>query len=146
MAPSILVVDDEPAICEGLAAYLEDEGMCVFRAFSGEDALLRVASGLAIDLCIMDLRLPGMSGSSAIRELGRLDPRMRFLIHTGSAREDVAEELQRSGLGPTPVFHKPVTDLSEMASAARRLLSPDNADSSDRQEEFFPQMNANERK
>jgi CheY-like chemotaxis protein len=121
MGPAILVVDDEPAICDGLAAFLEDEGMRVYRAGSGEDALAQVAAGLPVGVCIMDLRLPGMSGTAAIREMERLAPQVRFLIHTGSAREEVADELQRAGLGPAPVFQKPVSDLAKMAQAARRL-------------------------
>ena len=121
MGPAILVVDDEPAICQGLAAFLEDEGMRVYRAGSGEDALAQVADGLPIGVCIMDLRLPGMSGAEAIREMKRLAPRVRFLIHTGSAQEDVAEELRRAGLRHAQIFQKPVSDMGEMAQAARRL-------------------------
>lgn len=126
MGPTILVVDDEPALCEGLAAFLEDEGMRVYRAGSGEDALAQVAAGLSIGVCIMDLRLPGMSGTAAIREMGRLAPQVRFLIHTGSTREDVADELERAGLGPTPVFQKPVSDMAAIAQAARRLGTQDH--------------------
>jgi CheY-like chemotaxis protein len=121
MGPAILVVDDEPAICEGLAAYLEDEGMRVYRAGSGEDAVAQVAAGLPVEVCIMDLRLPGMSGTATIREMSLLAPKVRFLIHTGSPREEVADELERAGLGPAPMFQKPVSDMGEMARAALKL-------------------------
>jgi CheY-like chemotaxis protein len=126
MGPAILVVDDEPAICEGLAAYLEDEGMRVYRAGSGEDAVAQVAAGLPIGVCIMDLRLPGMSGTATIREMELLAPQVRFLIHTGSPREEVADELERAGLAPAPVFQKPVSDMGEMARAALKLWHADN--------------------
>jgi CheY-like chemotaxis protein len=126
MGPAILVVDDEPAICHGLAEFLKDEGMQVYRAGSGEDALAQVAAGLPIGVCIMDLRLPGMSGAEAMRELKRLAPQVRFLIHTGSAQEDVADELRRAGLGSAQIFQKPVSDMEEMARAARRLWAADD--------------------
>lgn len=124
MGPVVLVVDDEIAICENLSAFLEDEGMRVICVHSGEDALSRINAGLAIQICIMDLRLPGMSGTAAILAIQQLDPRVRFVIHTGSAQEDVAAELQRAGLAGMPVFKKPVADMADLAQAARRLVAP----------------------
>lgn len=126
MGPAILVVDDEPAICEGLAAFLEDEGMCVYRAGSGEDAVAQVAAGLPIDICIMDLRLSGMSGIATIRELSLLAPQVRFLIHTGSPREEVADQLKQAGLAPAPVFQKPVPDTGEVVRVALELWHADH--------------------
>jgi CheY-like chemotaxis protein len=121
MAPAVLVVDDEVAICEGLAAFLEDEGMRVHTAHSGEEALSLLATDLPVQVCIIDLRLPGMNGTEAIVEIQRRAPDVRFVIHTGSAPDAVLRELGRVGLQATPIFKKPVCDLTEIAHIVRTL-------------------------
>jgi CheY-like chemotaxis protein len=117
MAPSILVVDDEQAICDNLVAYLEDEGMRVYTVHSGEEAIEHVRTGPPVQVCIMDLRLPGMSGTDAMLAMRRLVPGMAFVIHTGSADDAVTAALRRSGLGRIPVFRKPVTDMAALVQA-----------------------------
>jgi two-component system OmpR family response regulator len=123
MGPAVLVVDDEPAICDNLAAFLEDEGMQVHTAHSGEDALSRIRAGLDVQVCIMDLRLPGMSGTDTILEIHRIAPQLRFIIHTGSAPDAVITKLRESGLGATPVFKKPVSDMTELARTVATLYA-----------------------
>jgi two-component system OmpR family response regulator len=120
MALSVLVVDDEQAICDNLAAYLEDEGMRVYTAHSGEEAIEHLRAGLLVQICVVDLRLPGMSGTDTMLEVRRLAPGMAFIIHTGSADDAVTAALRRSGLGRIPVFRKPVTD---MAALVQTLLA-----------------------
>jgi len=119
MAPTILVVDDEQAICDNLAAYLEDEGLRVYTAQSGEEALQRIHAGLRVQACVMDLRLPGMGGIEAILAIRRLAPEVRFVIHTGSGDDVVATALQRAGLGRVPVFRKPLADMDDLARTLR---------------------------
>ena len=121
MGPAVLLVDDEPAICDNLAAFLEDEGMQVHIARSGEDALSRLSAGLDIQVCIMDLRLPGVSGTEAILQIHRISPQVRFIIHSGSAHDSVITKLRQSGLGATPVFKKPVSDMTELSRTVATL-------------------------
>ena len=121
MASRILVVDDEPAICDNLAAFLEDEGMQVHTACSGEEALSRISAGLDVQVCIMDLRLTDMSGTEAILEIHRLAPQVRFVIHSGSAHDSVLTKLREVGLGATPVFKKPVNNMAELAQTVSAL-------------------------
>jgi len=121
MPPSVLIVDDEQAICDNLAAYLEDEGMCAEIAHSGEEAVERVKDGSAADVCIMDLRLPGMDGAQAILALREIAPLMRFIVHTGSVEANVSSQLGRCGLQGIPVFNKPLKDMAQMAEAVQAL-------------------------
>lgn len=123
MGPTVLVVDDEATICDNVVAFLEDEGMRVHTAQSGESAVGQVAAGLAVQVCIMDLRLPSMTGIEAILDIRRLDPQVRFIIHSGSAHEAVITELRRAGLDATQVFKKPVEDMAQMARAVRSLCA-----------------------
>jgi two-component system OmpR family response regulator len=69
--PRILVVDDEQLIIDNLLAFLEDEGMHAEGVASAEEALERIESGRPYHICIMDMRLPGMDGDTAIRTLHR---------------------------------------------------------------------------
>ena len=61
IAKTILVVDDEKAICELIKAILESEGFQVFTASNGEDGL-KVLKSMIPDLIILDMNMPKMSG------------------------------------------------------------------------------------
>jgi CheY-like chemotaxis protein len=119
----ILIVDDEPAICSNLEAFFEDDGIQTYSARSAEEAIELVTGGLNIDVCIMDLRLPGMNGADGIRRIRAVAPEVRFIIHTGSLDEAVDSALWRTGLKGIPVFRKPVEDLALLAQTALDLCS-----------------------
>ena len=121
MSLRILVVDDEPGVLLNLRAYLEDEGMEVRGAGSAEEALDLVREGSVFDVCIMDMRLPGMHGDAAIRSLHRLRPRLRYLIHTGTAGYDLPDDLRRLGVGNDHLFMKPLPDMEPLVHAIRKL-------------------------
>ena len=121
MSPRVLVVDDEWLVAENLEAYLEDEGMGVTSVGSAEEAVELVEKGLRWDVCIMDLRLPGMDGRAAIHILHRLRPEMRFIIHTGSATFAVPTEMRDMGIADIQLFKKPVVDMEALADTVRSL-------------------------
>src|SRR5262245_2042847 len=66
----ILIVDDEPAVCWALQRALTEEGHAVTVAASAEEGLEH-AERQPPDAVILDVRLPGMDGLTA---LGRLRP------------------------------------------------------------------------
>jgi two-component system, OmpR family, response regulator len=121
MSPRILVVDDEPLIVRNLQAFLEDEGMRVDSVGCAEDALTLVRGGMHFDVCIMDLRLPGIDGDTAIQWLHRLRPALRFLIYTGSSSYTLPDELRALGITELQLFRKPILDMGPLASAIRAL-------------------------
>ena len=55
MSLRVLVVDDEPFIVTGLQVFLEDEGMQVNSAGSGEEAVDIARNDSSFDVCIMDM-------------------------------------------------------------------------------------------
>ena len=79
----ILVVDDEAAIRLTLDALLRRCGYRVTIASSGEQALEYIASH-SIDLVLLDLILPGMSGLEAAERVRTLRPEVSIMILTGS--------------------------------------------------------------
>lgn len=123
MSLRVLLVDDEPGVACTLRAYLEDEDMEVQTAGSAEEALDLVRAGDAFDVCIMDLRLPGMDGDAAIRTLHRLRPRLKYLIHTGTAGYEVPDDLRAFGVGDGQIFRKPLPDMATLAAAVRALAA-----------------------
>jgi CheY-like chemotaxis protein len=123
MPPTVLIVDDEPPICENLAAYLEDDGLVVRIVHSGEEALQLVETGLEVQVCILDLRLPGMDGNETAFALHRAAPAIRFLIHTGSTDFTPSPDLAHIGISAEHLFNKPVADMSQLVRAVR-LLCP----------------------
>jgi CheY-like chemotaxis protein len=70
---TVLVVDDEPDQLGLLTAYLHREGCTVIAVATGEQALA-LPPDIQLDLMILDLLLPGMTGWKLAGELGRLFP------------------------------------------------------------------------
>ncbi|MDH5493168.1 MAG: response regulator, partial [Myxococcales bacterium] len=68
MSASILVVDDEKNIRRTLRMVLESGGFQVLDAESAEAALSLIGGG-EVDLVILDIRLPGMSGIEALERI-----------------------------------------------------------------------------
>ncbi|MGN0658539.1 MAG: response regulator transcription factor [Emergencia sp.] len=66
---TILIVDDDPAIREVLSVLLGSEGYTVQQAENGETALETIASDRSIDLVILDIMMPGMSGVEVCAKL-----------------------------------------------------------------------------
>jgi CheY-like chemotaxis protein len=124
MTFSVLVVDDEPSIRENLSAYLEDEGMQVETVLSCEEAMERLQAGARFDACIMDIRLPGMDGNSAMLALRALAPALEFVVHTGTADYSLPDELRAIGITDARVFKKPLMDMAPLARCIRSVLRP----------------------
>jgi len=87
MSPRILVVDDEPSLVRGLQYALEREKFEVQVATDGE-AAVEAALSQAIDLVVLDLMLPKLSGEDACREIrARSDVPIIMLTAKDSERE-----------------------------------------------------------
>jgi len=123
MSPRVLVVDDEPFIVTGLRTFLEDEGMQVESAASGEEALDVIRNDSGIDVCIMDMRLPGMNGDTTIRSLHEICPDLRFIIHTGTADYSIPDDLRAMGIGERQLFAKPLLDMAPLAQTVTALAA-----------------------
>lgn len=118
---NILVVDDENPVRLSLAAYLEDEGYAVRMAESAEQALEMTIVNPP-ELAVVDLRLPGMDGAALIQEMAKVHGGIKFIIHTGSTKFSLSDELKSIGLTDANVFFKPVLDMGEMVGKIEELL------------------------
>ena len=93
---SILVIDDEKNIREGLAMALEDEGYEVITADNGKTGL-DIALKDEVDLVITDLKMPEISGEEVLREVISKTPGVPVLVLTGHGTVETAVEAMRMG-------------------------------------------------
>ncbi len=113
---TILIVDDEEMIRSLGRAVLESAGYRVLEASDGEDAveLFRVAHA-DIDLVILDLTMPRMSGQDAFRELAAADPGVRVLLSSGYTPDGLADTVGILGLLPKPYRPAELLDAVRVA-------------------------------
>ena len=93
---TILTIDDEENIRNGLADNFELEGYEVKQAASGEEGLKIVSEG-NIDLVITDLRMDGISGEEVVRQVTTKYPGIPVIVLTGHGSIDDATEAMKSG-------------------------------------------------
>jgi PAS domain S-box-containing protein len=104
----ILVVDDEASVRHLARTILERHGYSVLGASNGEKALSLFAENHSkIDLVIMDLGMPGMSGTQCLERLLALKPDLKFMVASGYARKQDANGMAK--LGKVPFLAKPFT-------------------------------------
>lgn len=116
----VLVIDDEPAICTSLSAFLDDYGFRASTAESAEEALDLMKNN-TYDVCIVDMRLPGMSGEELIIQARERYPDQRHIIYTGSISYNLSDKLKDLGMRPEHVFLKPVRVLSLLVKCIKEL-------------------------
>lgn len=93
---TILIIDDEKNIRQGLAANFELEDYNVKTAENGEEGLRLIEKG-DIDLVITDLRMPGLSGEEVLKKITAETPGIPVIILTGHGSIDSAVEAMRHG-------------------------------------------------
>jgi len=93
---NILVVDDEEILQDVLGLLLRKEGLRPIAAKSGEEALLLYEKE-TIDLVLLDLMLPGMSGLEVLRQIRQRDPDQVVIIITAYSSIEGAIEAMRDG-------------------------------------------------
>jgi PAS domain S-box-containing protein len=94
--PRILIVDDEPHICESLKILLKRQGYDMFTANSGRDALALLESQ-AFDLLLLDMVIPDMSGFEIMDHVGRCRYDLSIIVITGNASLESAVTALRKG-------------------------------------------------
>lgn len=96
LLPSILIVDDDEAICEVLATYLRPLGYHLRVAHTGNSALAALREE-SPDVALLDLRLTDMSGQEIHRQIRERHLDTEVIIVTGFASLDSAIDAIKSG-------------------------------------------------
>lgn len=107
---TVLVVDDEAAICELIGRSLARHGYCVKAALSGEAALAMIVEEPP-DVVVLDMHLLDMTGVDVLRRLNAIRCPASVLVLTGSQDEPLLKTALN--LGAFDVLSKPV-DLSQV--------------------------------
>ena len=121
MAERILLVEDEEHLARGLAFNLEAEGYRVEITERGEGALERLADPEApsVDLVLLDVMLPGMSGFDVVSRLRGAETAVPVLLLT--ARDSAADIVRGLDLGADDYLTKPFS-LPVLLARVRTLL------------------------
>src|SRR6202166_630468 len=93
---SILVIDDEAEIREGLELLLKTEGYQVSMADSGQSGLLRLGER-PYDLLLLDVSLPDRNGIELLKDIRRQDPHLPIVLITAYGSIDMARAAFKSG-------------------------------------------------
>jgi DNA-binding response OmpR family regulator len=118
----VLIVEDDPDIAEGLRYNLEREGLRAVVAATGERGL-----ELALDrtnppaLILLDLMLPGMSGTELCRRLRREPQTRRTPVIILTARGSESERVEGLELGADDYVTKPFS-VRELIARVRAVL------------------------
>jgi DNA-binding NtrC family response regulator len=115
---TILVIDDEKNIREGLGASFEMEGYEVRLAADGQEGLDFLSKG-DIDLVITDLRMDGISGEEVLRRVTTEMPGIPVIVLTGHGSIDAAVDAMRAGA--YDFLTKPL-NLDQLSMIVKRAL------------------------
>jgi two-component system, response regulator YesN len=118
MPYQILLVDDEKEFREEFCDFLEDYN--VLQAENGEQALEILKKPNEIDLVILDVNLPGQSGTEVLRQMKGLVPDLSIIILTGHSSKDVAVEALKNRADD--FIEKPL-DIRKSKEIIDRLLA-----------------------
>ncbi|MEM1202446.1 MAG: sigma-54 dependent transcriptional regulator [Acidobacteriota bacterium] len=93
---NILIIDDEEVLQDILTSLVQQEGWNALNATTGEEGL-RLLDTEDVDLVLLDLMLPGMSGMEVLRQIRHQDPDMVVVIITAFSSIEGAIEAMREG-------------------------------------------------
>jgi two-component system response regulator RegA len=116
LGASILIVDDNTLFRERLARSFRERGFEIRTAENYDEAMLQ-SRGQPPQFAVVDLRMPGPSGLTLVRDLKQLDSRMRVLVLSGFGSISTAVEALR--LGAVSFLPKPA-DADDILAAFDR--------------------------
>ena len=116
--PMILLADDEHAIREALSQFLHRAGFDVLEAGTGDRAL-ELAQTRVVDLCVLDVLMPGLDGREVLRRLRRAGSFTPVLLLTQVG--DAGERAMALEEGADDYLNKPF-DPHELVARVRAIL------------------------
>ncbi|MEX0965590.1 MAG: response regulator [Pseudohongiellaceae bacterium] len=115
----ILVIDDERDICELVQLSLEGLGFEVLVRYSGEEGLELIKQrGSEVQLILLDLAMPGLSGIDTLARI-RMDlPDVPVIVMSGY----VTDKSEAAALGASGILQKPFL-LNDVEAQVKRILA-----------------------
>jgi DNA-binding response OmpR family regulator len=118
---TVLLVEDDELVSDALTRILVREGYLVLTAGTGHDAigLLRTPS-TPIDLVVLDIGLPDVSGTNLCARFREFFPNLPVLVCTGAADPEEVRELRSMGI--SRFFSKPIA-IEDLIKGVRTALA-----------------------
>lgn len=116
----VLIVDDDQAVLEGLEMMLELIGMRPTGRESGQEALALLDSGFEPGLIILDLGMPGMSGSELHAEVRRRGIAIPIIVSSGYGERERIDALLRD---PGTVYLQKPYEMRELEDVINTALA-----------------------
>lgn len=116
----VLIIDDEPDMCDTLEMVIAPMGYEVLSVGSGEAAIAALAIG-RFDLAITDYMMPGLDGEQTLEALKAADPALRVIVVTGYVSEDMYAACRARGA--LAILKKPF-DVRELRKLIDEALAP----------------------
>lgn len=117
MKEKILIVDDEKEIADLVALYLESEGFTVFKCYEAQTALACIQKE-SLDLAILDVMLPGISGFQICR---RIREAHRYPVIMLTAKGEEMDKITGLTIGADDYITKPFLPLELVARVKAQL-------------------------
>jgi DNA-binding NarL/FixJ family response regulator len=137
----ILCVDDHPLVRKGIAAILANEKdmKLIAEAGSGAEAV-EAFRQFHPDVTLMDLRMPGMDGIEATKEIRKIDPEAKIIALTSyDGDQEIYRALEAGVRGYIlkESVHTEIVRAIRVVQSGKRLMPPEVAE---RLSEHFPQV------
>jgi CheY-like chemotaxis protein len=117
----ILVIDDEEPVRSAVTDILELEGLAVLSAPDGQIGIdLYSARQADIDLIMLDLSMPGLTGEETFRELRQINPQVHIMLSSGYSHDEVISRF--AGQHEVAFIQKPY-DASQLVAEVKRQLA-----------------------
>jgi DNA-binding NtrC family response regulator len=94
---TILLIDDEQAFVAALEKRLSLRNIKVLSAFSGEEGLGKLQTSPEVDVVLLDVKMPGMDGITALKNIKSRHPIVEVIMLTGHATVESAIEGMKLG-------------------------------------------------
>jgi len=115
---SVLIVDDEPMVCDLLDEVLSGQGYLCAKVPSGRRAVVELENK-EYDVVLLDIRLPGMSGIDVLREIWLNHPETAAIMIT--VVDDVSTTIEAMKWGASDYIVKPFDIDRVIASVGTAL-------------------------
>ena len=93
----LLLVDDEKGFLDTITKRLEKRELKIWVAYSGEEALVELKKNAAIEVVVLDVKMPGMDGIETLVEIKKYFPLMEVIMLTGHATVETAIDGMKLG-------------------------------------------------
>ena len=97
MTKTVLVVDDDPTQRRLIQAVLERDGFAVAHAQSGDEAMQHLTSGATVDVVLLDLVMPGISGQDSLIEMRARGFHQPVIVLTSTGGIDTVVKAMQAG-------------------------------------------------